>query len=467
MSLLICGATILDGVAESPLEDGSIWIENGRIRAIGRGLDSAVGGASPPARTLDARGKYIIPGLMDANVHLLADVRLENLARYTGQYEDLIAEAAQVALKGGLTTVFDTWGPRRHLLNVRDQINAGVLPGSRIFFAGNIIGFDGPFSPDFFPKAIEVASSAWAHRINALWVENVGRHLMWLPPEQVAAEVRAYLGKGIDFIKYASNDHAPGAFLAFSPQAQAAMIEEAHRAGMTAQAHTTSVEGLRIAVEAGCNLIQHANITGPVPIPESTLELLASRKTGAVVFPLTQRRLEWFLEKADAATRCMYSALDINTHALIRSGAPLLMAWDSHLLAPEASSDPVWFWAKPSEDSPHVLGQGHFAWFKAMEEKGCAPMQMLKAATRNIAVAYGKDKDLGTLEPGKLADLVILNKDPLRSAANYRSIDLVIKEGVMVDRDKLPLKPVLTRTPDPASAEETCYTPFLSPGRFP
>src|SRR6202035_4635298 len=116
------------------------------------------------------------------------------------------------------------------------------------------------------------------------WVENVGRHLMWLTPEQVGQEVRAYIARGIDFIKYASNDHWPGAFLAFSPRAQAFIVEEAHRVGITAQAHSMSVEGLRVAIEAGCDLITHCNITGPVSIPQATLELFAARRTGAVVF---------------------------------------------------------------------------------------------------------------------------------------------------------------------------------------
>lgn len=133
---------------------------------------------------------------MNANVHFLCDVRLENLARHMGHYEELIAESTQVALKNVLTTVFDTWGPRWFLMAVRDRISAGETPGSRIFCAGNIIGFDGPFSEDFYAKAPEVASAALVKRINAIWVENVGRHLMWLPPEQVANEVRALYRQG-------------------------------------------------------------------------------------------------------------------------------------------------------------------------------------------------------------------------------------------------------------------------------
>jgi imidazolonepropionase-like amidohydrolase len=357
-------------------------------------------------------------------------------------------------------------------MTVRDRINSGCTQGSRIFCAGNIIGFDGPFSPDFNAKGGDIASDALVRRTNAVWVENVGRHLMWLNPEQVATEVRAYIGKGIDFVKYASNEHgwqSAGAFLQFSPRAQEAIVQEAHRAGKTAQAHCMSVEGLRIAVEAGCDLITHANITGPTPIPDSTFELFVKRKTGAVIFPFTQRRLDWFLQitgpEADLV-HTMYRASDVNVRSFIRSGAPLLLANDAAVVPPEETTDPVGSrWLGVDMDNYLDLSQGHFFWFKAMEEKGCAPMEMLRAATRNIAVAYGMDKDLGTLEAGKIADLLILDKNPLQRAENYRSIHMVLKDGVVIDREALPAMPVLTKPTDPAAEEEARYIPLLKSAR--
>ena len=468
--LLIVGATILDGVAEHPLEGRSIWVEDGRIKAIGTRDEI---GTPSCAQVLDAHGQYAIPGLMNANVHLLNDVRLENLARYLGRYEELITEAAQVALKNGLTTVFDTWGPRRHLMAVRDRINAGEVVGSRIFCAGNIIGFDGPFSDDVFPKAAEVASASLVRRINAIWVENVGRHLMWHTPERVAAEVRTYISKGIDFLKFASNEHggqSSGAFLQFSPRVQEAMVEEAHRAGITAQAHCMSVEGLRVALEAGCDLITHCNITGPVPIPDSTLDLFVQRNTGAVVFPWTQKGLEWIRQHVADSEWVMWESTDINARNLIRCGASLMLANDGAIFAPEMLSDPSMnkSWAgAPAEESLLPLDRGHFFWFRAMEEKGCPPMRMLQAATRNIAMAYGKGKDLGTLEAGKMADILLLEKDPLQSAENYRSIHRIIKAGALIDRDALPTHPILTRPLEPPAEEEASYISFLKSGRFP
>jgi imidazolonepropionase-like amidohydrolase len=457
MSLVISGATIIDGVADAPIAADSIWIEDGRIKALGKGeLD-----APPTARRIDASGRFLIPGLMNANVHLLWDTRIETLARHWDHFEALIAEAAQTALKSGLTTVFDTWGPRRFLMSVRDRINRGEIAGSRIFCAGNIVGLDGPYSSDFAAKAAEVASESFVRRINAIWVENVGRHLMFLPPDEVAREVRRYIAKGIDFVKYASNEHGiPGAFLALSPTVQAAIVAEAHSAGITAQAHTMTVEGLRISVEAGCDLIQHANVTGPVPIPASTLDLMAERRTAAVVFPFTQRRLDWIMANVSEAERTAWYASDVNVRKLIGSGAPLLLANDGAIIPPGRFAASARNWASPGEDNLVDLDSGHLVWFKAMEEKGCPPMTMLKAATRNIAVAYGKGRELGTLEAGKVADMLILGKDPLAAADNYRSIETIIQGGKVIEAAKLPESRILTR-PLEGAEEEHDYLPFL------
>lgn len=465
MSTLIKGATILDAVSDRPIEGEALWIERGRIRAIGRAHELNV-----PADTqvIDAHGKFVIPGLMDANVHLMADIRPENVLRHMDHYEDLVVEATQVALKGGLTTVFDTWGPRAPLMAVRDRINAGKVTGSRFFCAGNIVGLDGPFSPDFFGKA-DILSATMAERINSQFVENVGPALSWMTPEQVASEIRAYIGKGIDFIKYASSEHRygdPTAFLVFSERAQKAIVDEAHRAGVTAQAHTMAVEGLRVAIEAGCDLIQHCNITGRTAIPETTLELFAERQIGAVIIPFTQKRFDWIMTHCKTDSPYMATS-DTNCRNLMRVGAKLLLCTDAILFAPEVATDPMWsnFWLAPGEDNLAEFGQGHFVWLKAMEEKGYPAMQILRAATRNIAIAYKKDRDLGTLQAGKLADLLILDKNPLHSAENYRAIHMIMKEGVIVNRDTLPEHPIQTRPALAPSAETLAYRAHRHYGR--
>ena len=86
-----------------------------------------------------------------------------------------------------------------------------------------------------------------------------------------------------------------------------------------------------------------------------------------------------------------------------------------------------------------------------------APMALLMAATRNVAAGYGKEKDLGTIEAGKIADLLILGRNPLAAAENYRSIQMIIKDGMVVDRDALPLKPVVTARDGGATQEMLLY----------
>ncbi|PSM38968.1 hypothetical protein C6Y14_33620 [Streptomyces dioscori] len=456
MSLLLTGATVIDGVSETGIDGRSILVENGRIVAIGRPDDLTI---PADTETIDFSGKFIIPGLMNANVHLFINALFETLVRYEGRYDDLIAEAAQVALRAGMTTVFDTWGPRRALMAVRDKIEQGEIVGSRIRCAGNIIGFDGPFSGDFDSRIPGIGTTHFVDRVNATWVENTGRHLMWLTPEAVGDEVRQYIGHGIDFVKYASNEHggtSAGAFIQFSERTQRAIVEEAHRAGLTVQSHTSSVEGLRMSIEAGCDLVQHCNMTGPTEIPRETLDLLAQGECGAVVFPLTDHGLAHLKESISDHEWTMWKASDANARNLIESGAMILLANDGGIFAPEVMQEPLikgtWN-GLPEEEALGRLASGHFVWLRAMEEKGMSPIDLLRAATRNIAKAYKVDADLGTLEVGKIADMIVLDEDPLRGAKNYESIHAVIKGGALVDRDALPERPILTAEL-PAPVEE-------------
>lgn len=470
MTLLITGATIIDGVADKPIVGQAILIEGGRIAAIGKAEDLPVPSG---ATIIDGTGKHVIPGLMNANVHLLTDVRLETLIRYEGRYDLLIEEAAQIALKNGLTTVFDTWGPRRDLITARDRIAEGSAVGSRIYCAGNIIGFDGPFSPDFMP-GVGAGSARFINRVNATWVENSGRHLMWLTPDEVAAEVRDYIDGGIDFVKYASNEHGShsgGAFLAFSERQQRAIVDEAHRTGKTAQSHIQSVEGLCMAVEAGCDLITHCNITGPRAIPAETIDLMLARDTGAVIFPWTEKGMTWLRDHCDDVFWTMTKTANENARNLVKAGAKILLANDGGIFGRDALTDPMFAtsWLSAPEDvGLGHLSCGHFFWLEAMEEMGMAAMDMLRAATINIASAYKLDANLGTIETGKIADLVILDADPLESAKNYRAIHAVVKDGKPVNTGLLPLNPMLTaELPDPLP-EEARYRHALHTGqRFP
>ena len=449
---VVTGATVIDGNGGAPLKDAAIVIEGNRITAIGP--RSAVR-VPAGAREISAAGKYVIPGLMDANVHLVLNMSIEFHGRYEDRYEDLIEEAAQVSLRNGVTTVFDSWGPLQPLLNVRDRIKRGEVVGSRMYVAGNIVGLSGPLGRDFNPLAATAATSEFVKRINHIYEENTGPDLLWRTPDQVRAEIRKYIARGVDFVKYAVAGHGRGQsnFLMFSAESQRAIVEESHRAGITVQTHTMTVDSLRQGIEAGIDMGQHMEITGPEPMPEEVLKLMLSRKMYAAVQPSTARRLKIAIDDASDPEQAQQAQVSHdNIVRMIRAGVPLLLATDAGMRDPDgiASQKP-----RARIDQLAELHEGEFLWFQAMAENGMTPMDAILAATRNIAAAYHKLDQIGTLEKGKIADLVVLDADPLQDINNVRKISLVIKEGKAVDRDKLPLKKLLSvsRTPPRSSSQ--------------
>ncbi len=425
-------------------------VEKGRISWIGAASDTAETAETRGAgdlRRVDVTGKYLIPGLLDANAHMVMQNDPEILLRYEpGHYDELVLEAAQVALRSGITTVFDTWGPLEALRRVRDRINAGKVVGSRIFLGGNIIGNDGPWSSDFFPYG-ERLNPAAAERINRHWEQGVGAELTWMPAEDVRLAVRNYIASsGIDFVKYASSAHAQHRFIALSPDAQRAIVEEAHAAGMIVQACTLAPEALKLAIAAGVDLLTHGNSTGRYPMPQETLDQIVDRHLPCVITLYTER----FMAAARADGRfpehwgTTFAAKENNARRLINAAATILHATDGGVFGPTVQGSPWLGELFRLPDTPLPLGSGSILWHQAMIERGMTPMDALVAATRNIAQAYGKD-ELGTVQEGKRADLLILDANPLDDPANYTRITHVVKDGQVIDHRGLPEHPVLTR----------------------
>ena len=436
----ITGATILDGTGSRPIRNGTVLIRGDRIESIGRAAEVTVPGA---ATRIDARGKWIIPGLMDANLHLYLNTDLETLIKYEGRYHEIVLEAAQIALKTGQTTVFDTWGPRESLVKARDMINAGEAPGSRIYLGGNIIGFDGPLSADFRQAAAAHVSKAFAKRTNEFWEQGTGRDLLWMTPDEVRTAIREYVTREVDFLKYGASGHVDMNFIVFSPRVQRIIVEEGRRAGMTVQTHTTSVESLDMAIEAGVDIITHGGVSGPTTlIPDETLKKLVDRDIAVSVLSITQKRLDALLKDAPESTLTPYmEKAKINHRNMIEAGVRMLVSTDAGIENPILSAE--------AKNRVHVdprtkLGEGHFNAIQALEEMGMEPMEILKSATSHIAQAYELEEDIGTLAPGKRADLVILDANPLRNARNYRKINAVIKDGNRVDLEALPVAPVIS-----------------------
>lgn len=439
-------ATLIDGTGADPVPDATIVITDGKFTAAGP-TDSVE--VPPDAEIRDVTGAYVIPGLMDANIHLVSARTPDTLLEYEGRYDELAFEAAELALKYGLTTVFDTWGPAAPLLKARDAINAGDKVGSRFFCAGNIIGLNGPLSQDFFKSGLTF-EPATVDRINQIWEVGCGSNLIQLTIDGIGEAMAKYIDEtGVDFIKYAASDHRSEGFLLFSEQAQKRIVDVCHEKGLLVQAHTTSVESLRMEVEAGNDLLQHPDHTGGTPIPEKLMAEIVERQLPCMTLMVTENYMGWLTENRPQMAENRAIAQQ-NNRAFIEKGARVLCTTDAFAYGQRVKNHAGF---RPGiledgvPDMPTQIGRGHFLWIKAAWEMGLAPMEVLRSASAYTAQAYGKGDLYGTVTPGKAADLVVLDADPLAAPENYGKIRDVIKDGVVIDRSALGVNRLLADDP--------------------
>lgn len=469
----ITGATVIDGTGGPPLADGVVVVQGDRITAVGPRASTPVPAG---ATVIDAAGRYVIPGMVDTNVHLSlyggVNDRYETLVRYNVRQPEIVLEAAQLQLKHGITTVRDSYGMLLPLVAVRERIRRGEATGARILAAGNIVGWGGPYSISF-SLIREAGLTLFQEQMNDQISQGAGEDLVDMTPDELRTAINAYLDKGPDFVKFGGSAHfSRPAMIGFSLEAQRVMVEEAHKRGKKAETHSTTPDSLRLSVEAGVDGIQHPEVLGPRALSEALVKAIVDKQIycSMLVNTITgeawtkhvkdreaaQKRLAEDAEKAKkagAVPRAKTSAEQRKDAADLGEEMELRRANAKKLIAAGAvvtvGTDNYWAAAAELSRTPKVEAQDHgigtVIGIEGLVELGMSPMQAIVAGTKNGAFAAGMAKEVGTLQAGKFADLLVLDANPLTDITAIRGIRTLMAAGKVIDRGKLPEVRVLSR----------------------
>jgi imidazolonepropionase-like amidohydrolase len=406
--LWLTNARVLDGTGAAPRGGASVLVRDGRVEAI------AGAGEQPPrdASTVDLEGRTLMPGLIDAHAHVLAklpasDEGTEPLLPGTGAH--VVAAHLREALRRGVTTLRDVGSYGSTVVEARQAMRLGAFRGPRLLTCGRIIS----------------ATSPGGRFFDGMYREADGE-------DDVRRAVREQVRHGADFIKLMTTG-ARTVELEDPDPAQmttaevATAVDEAHRLGFRVAGHAEGLAGTEIAVAAGIDTIEHGMYLNQRP---DLLERMAEQ--GQVLVPT----LSCFYGVAgldesggDAPPTWSPLLVELARHHLEQAGRTLTAA---HQAGVKIALGHDW---NPFYDSARELVR--------MIERGLPAMDALVAATATGAAALGLD-ELGTVQPGKLADLVVVDGDPLADPGVLRRrerIWLVIQLGEPVAGSALEASP--------------------------
>jgi imidazolonepropionase-like amidohydrolase len=403
---ILHGATLIDGTGQPPVENAVVAFRDGRILYAGAadGWQAEMRRLADAGETvmLDLAGQYLLPGLIDLHVHLAmggeADSRLQGDSAWTTL---LMLAHARNSLAAGVTTVRDVGGRFGLEFVVRRAVEAGLYVGPRMALSGKLLSI----------------TSAGTDYYDGMYREADG-------PEEVRQATREQIKAGADWIKVLATGavltpgESPGA-VQFGPDELAMAIMEATKAGRPVAAHAHGIEGIRNAVAAGVRTIEHGTYLHRDPhvmetMAERGIYLVPTLKAGFDVINSDQDSMPaWIVEKMKEIQE---DAL-LSVRRALEMGVPIAMGTDA--------ATPYNF---------HGENAMELVW---MAEAGLSPMQCITAATASAARALGWDSWLGTVEAGKVADLVVCAANPLenlRHLADRSQITMVFKDGQVVAR---------------------------------
>ncbi|HUJ83611.1 MAG TPA: amidohydrolase family protein [Candidatus Acidoferrales bacterium] len=397
-SVAIRAGKLIDGKSDNAIANALILVEDGKIASV-------TPGGSPPSgvEVIDLSNATVLPGLIDAHTHILlqGDVTEEDydvqLLKQSIPYRAILAARnAKIALEHGFTALRDleTEGAMYADVDVKTAINRGEVPGPRLFVSTRAMAPTGMYPLLGFSWELELP-----HGVQP--VDGV---------EGARLAVREQLSHGADWIKYYS-DHgyhyeADGllhGIVNFTDDEARAIVDETHRLGHRVAAHAISSDGIAAALRAGVDSVEHGD-----GLTDAEIDEIARKGTywvptvmvGAAVAP--GRGGNW-IKMVNTERDAFGRALKKNVKIVFGTDA------------------------------------GGFAWTEMNEtqefhyyvEYGMTPMQAIRTATSSAAELLGWSDRIGSIEPGKYADLIAVTSDPLKDIKALDNVSFVMKEGVV------------------------------------
>jgi imidazolonepropionase-like amidohydrolase len=392
---LFTNARIFDGTGALPSE-GQVVVEDGLIREVGLGLDGD--------EAVDLGGRGLLPGLFDTHVHVAfsdIDVWAQAQKPFSLEFYET-ARNLMATLRGGITAIRDAGGAD---LGTKTALEQGLIGGPRMQISITMLSQTGGHGDEWLASGQTVG----------LFAAHPGRPSGIVDgPEEMRRKVRELIRDGADVIKVATS----GGVLSprddprhahFAPDELQVLVREAAAAGRWVMSHAQGSEGIKNAIRAGIRSIEHG-----IYLDAEAIELMLQRGTYLVPTLVAPRGV---LKAADAGMAIPEASLakareviDIHFDSFRRAvaaGVKIAMGTDSGI-------------------TPHGRNLEELA---LMEEGGMTPAQVLVATTRTAAELMGMEKDSGTIEAGKRADLVVIDGDPLVLAGLADRVVAVYQKG--------------------------------------
>ena len=405
--VVVTAARMLDVLTGRYVDNPVIFIgDDGRISSI----EHSVQVRQPPGmRRIDLAGKTLLPGLIDMHVHLdsPADIGGYRGLEFTDSFWAMTAVGnAKAMLDAGFTTVRNVGSDNRNDIGLKQAIDNGYTVGPRIVPAGYALGATGGHCDStYLPPSLEKADKE----------EGVADGI-----EEFRYQVRRQRKYGAEVIKVCatggvfSRNTEPGQ-LQVSEAELRAIADEAHQWGVRTAAHAHGAEGIKAAIRAGIDTIEHASLAD-----DEGIRLAVARKQ-PVWFSMDIYNTEYtqaegkkngVLDDNLRKDREIAQLQRDNFRKAHRAGVRMVFGSDAGVM-------------------PHgQVGKQ----FRTMVEYGMTPLEAIRAATRNAAEALGRTRDVGALAPGRFGDIVAVTGDPTRDVSVLEHPDAVIKGGRLIPR---------------------------------